>query len=194
MKGIKSVENQPLYSTWKWIIRAYTAKKMVCERWLDFKNFVEDVKEYPGMDFKFHRHYGDKPYGPGNFRWRHRYVSTSETREKRKLYMREWTKNKRKIDPDYERNFSLRKTFGIGIDEYRKILERQNGCCAICKGQEKSIAHTSGEIRKLTVDHCHKIGKIRGILCSRCNRGLGFFQDDIENLKSAISYLGGNIK
>lgn len=188
------VEKHELYQTWRWLIRAYTANQMVCERWHDFWNFVEDVKIFPGSDYKFHRHYADKPYGPKNWRWRHRYVSTPETREKRKLYMRKWMEEKRLKEPHYEHDQSLHKQYKIRVKDYNEILERQDGVCAICKGDEKSIAHTSNKIRRLTVDHCHTTGKIRGILCSRCNRGLGFFQDNLTHLKSAIKYLEAHIK
>lgn len=187
------VEEHELYETWKWVIRAYTAKNMVCERWLDFWSFVEDVGEKPDGEFKFHRHYFDKPYGPKNWRWKAKYVSTPESREKRKLYMRKWMAEKREKDPDYEHSQSLHKQYKIRSADYYEILEKQNGGCGICGRQEKSIAHTSNKVRRLTVDHCHKTGKIRGILCSRCNRGLGFFMDSIENLNAAIKYLGGNV-
>lgn len=185
------VEEHELYETWRWIIRAYTANQMVCERWHEFKNFIEDVGEFPGKDFKFHRHYGNKPYGPKNWRWRHRYISTPETREKRKLYMRNWMANKREAEPHYEHNQTLFKQYKIRTEDYNRMLDKQNGVCAICGEREKSIAHTSNKIRRLTVDHCHTTGKIRGILCSRCNRGLGFFKDNADNLKKAIHYLGG---
>lgn len=190
MKGVLSLENQPLYNTWKWVIRAFTAKKMVETRWLDFWNFAEDIGQFPGSDYKFHRKDFSLPYGPSNWRWRHKYVSTPESREKRTLYMREWKKRRREIEPDYEHGVSISKQYGISKAEYQTILSKQNGACAICKSGETSICNRSNKIRRLTVDHCHTTGKIRGILCSRCNRALGFFKDDIENLHSAIKYLG----
>lgn len=188
------IEKHELYGTWNWIIRAYTAKNMVCERWLEFWNFVEDVGRKPEGNFKFQRHYADQPFRPGNFRWKAKYVSTPYTREYRKIYMRKWMEEKRKIDPSYEHDQSLNKQYKIRVEDYNRILESQGGVCSICKGNEKSIAHTSNKIRNLTVDHCHTTGKIRGILCSRCNRGLGFFRDNIENLKSALKYLEVHIK
>ena len=185
------VEEHELYETWRWLIRAYTANQMVCERWREFWSFVEDIGSHPGKDFRFNRHYADKPYGPGNWRWKAKYVSTPHTREYRKLYMQKWMAEKREKDPSYEHDQALHKQYKIRVEDYNRILDAQNGVCAICKGNEKSIAHTSNKIRNLTVDHCHATGKVRGILCSRCNRGLGFFQDNLENLKSAIQYLGG---
>lgn len=191
MKGKLSIENQPLYTTWKWVIRAYTAKQMVESRWLDFWVFAEDVGEYPGKDYKFHRRDFSKPYGPQNWRWRHKYVSTPEAREKRKLYMRYWKAKRIAKEPDYEADMALKKKFGMSVEDYNKALAGQNGVCAICKGRETSIANQNNKVRRLTVDHCHSTGKIRGLLCSRCNRGLGFFRDNPKNLQNAIKYLEG---
>lgn len=185
------VKEHELYAIWNWLIRAYTAKSMVCERWLNFWNFVEDVGKKPEGDFKFNRHYSDQPFRPGNWRWKSKYISNPDSREKRKLYMRKWMAEKREKDPSYEHDQTLHKQYKIRVEEYNSILEKQGGVCAICKESEKSIAHTSNKVRNLTVDHCHITGKIRGILCSRCNRGLGFFRDNIENLTAAIKYLSG---
>lgn len=191
MKGLSCRESHPLYQQWHWVIRCYTATRMVEERWLDFWKFVEDVKEHPGKEFLFHRVYFDKPYGPKNYRWRKKTVLNPEITAKRTAYMRNWKKQKLISEPDYERDISLRKQFGITIHKYNEMLTAQNGTCAICFGTEKSVAHTSKKRRNLTVDHCHKTGKVRGLLCSCCNRGIGSFYDEINRLKSAIAYLGG---
>lgn len=92
----------------------------------------------------------------------------------------------RKYDPAYNRNHKLKKTYGITSEEYDAMLEAQGGACAICGGTEGMSLD-----RHMAVDHCHATGKVRGILCSHCNRGLGFFKDNIETLKAAIKYLGG---
>lgn len=192
MKEPRSRENHPLYETWRWIIKNYTISKMVCERWLDFWNFVEDVNEKPGPKFHFHRHYFDKPYGPGNWRWR-TFINTDESREKRRAYARQYRARKMAEDPFFHKNWALKRSYGITADQYKEMLSSQNGVCVICKCREMSIAPTSKKYRHLHVDHCHTTGKIRGLLCSQCNTGLGSFKDSIENLKSAIRYLGGVI-
>lgn len=66
---------------------------------------------------------------------------------------------------------------------FQDMLDRQESKCAICK-----VANGEGR-RKLCIDHCHKTGEIRGLLCHRCNRGLGLFADDAETMKNAVSYL-----
>jgi len=63
----------------------------------------------------------------------------------------------------------------------------QNGVCAICSGGE--TVKTRGTLRRLAVDHDHETGKVRGLLCNRCNNGLGNFRDDPDLLREAIAYL-----
>jgi hypothetical protein len=76
--------------------------------------------------------------------------------------------------------------FGLTVQEYGEILNRQGNVCAIC---HKPGTGGNGIIRKLVVDHCHKSGFVRGLLCGACNRGLGFFRDNATALESAASYI-----
>jgi hypothetical protein len=69
------------------------------------------------------------------------------------------------------------------MEEYNNLFEKQNGKCAICNGESKDRG------RALDVDHDHKTGKIRGLLCVSCNRGLGHFNDSRWALNKAIQYL-----
>ena len=80
----------------------------------------------------------------------------------------------------------LKREYGITIEEYKKIRIDQNDLCAICESAEGGWKANGA---KLVVDHCHKSGKIRGLLCPSCNRGLGQFEDDPKRLKKAIHYL-----
>lgn len=77
--------------------------------------------------------------------------------------------------------------YGLTSDQYDAILEHQNGLCAICS-QPEGIS-VSGKPHRLAVDHDHVSGKIRGLLCRRCNIALGHFDDKVENLQAAIQYL-----
>ena len=72
--------------------------------------------------------------------------------------------------------------YGITGAEYRLRLRKQRGVCAIC--QEKCKTGW-----RLGVDHCHTSGQVRGLLCGKCNSGLGMFKDDPERLIQAIGYL-----
>lgn len=81
--------------------------------------------------------------------------------------------------------------YGISIEERDKLIKKQSNLCAIC-GNSETVTHQSGQVRDLSIDHCHTTGKIRGLLCGSCNNGLGRFKDSIENLERAIKYLKEN--
>jgi len=83
----------------------------------------------------------------------------------------------------------LRKLFGIDIEQYRNILEKQNGVCAICEQKETVIDKRINKVRRLSVDHDHKTGKVRGLLCAKCNHLLGNIKDNIKILNRSILYL-----
>jgi Recombination endonuclease VII len=86
------------------------------------------------------------------------------------------------------RNQSLLVKYGISLVEYEELLEQQSFVCAICKQQERHRNKDCG-VSNLAVDHCHKSNKIRGLLCNRCNRGLGLLGDSEEILSEALNYL-----
>lgn len=73
--------------------------------------------------------------------------------------------------------------YGLTEEKFNKMFEVQNGCCAICG------KHQSDFKRALSVDHCHESGSVRGLLCSKCNTGLGSFKDDPTLLMKAAKYL-----
>ena len=85
-------------------------------------------------------------------------------------------------------NTRLKQKFGINYDQYQMILQEQNGVCAICDESEPVVN------RSLSVDHDHETGKIRGLLCSNCNPGIGKFKEKIELLKKAVAYLERDYK
>lgn len=91
-------------------------------------------------------------------------------------------------NPERMRNTKFKTRYGITLLEYNLLLEAQNGVCAIC-GTDKPGRKGSNY---LSVDHCHASGKVRGLLCYKCNVGLGAFKDDPASLTKAIEYLGGN--
>lgn len=109
----------------------------------------------------------------------------------KKAYMKEYYKKyklthkdtRRRDRKDYIREWR----FGLTKEDYNKIFEEQNGRCLIC------LKHQSELKRSLAVDHCHSTNKIRGLLCSSCNPGLGQFKDDEELLFRAVSYLRGDL-
>lgn len=86
------------------------------------------------------------------------------------------------------RNDYLKRSFGIEIADYEAMLSMQDYGCAIC-GKKDDTLLRSGVYKRLCVDHNHKTGKLRGILCENCNRGIGLFKDSQELLENAINYL-----
>lgn len=77
--------------------------------------------------------------------------------------------------------------YGLTGEEFLRMLEAQNGVCAIC--HEPETRRVSGTLCELAIDHDHETGRVRGLLCQRCNRGLGHFRDDPDLLRKAAAYL-----
>ena len=78
----------------------------------------------------------------------------------------------------------LKHFYGITHEEYLAMEEAQGNCCAICKAPKASLKG-----RGWCTDHCHTTGKVRGLLCTSCNKGLGLFKDDPTKLEAAVEYL-----
>lgn len=78
---------------------------------------------------------------------------------------------------------NIRRDYGMTIEDYDIIYNNQEGCCAICK------KHSSTFRIRLAVDHDHETGKVRGLLCDRCNRGIGMLQDSPEICRQAAKYI-----
>lgn len=85
------------------------------------------------------------------------------------------------------RRLQLKQDYGITPEQYADLLAAQNGACAICRKPESVMR--AGKVMRLPVDHCHETGRVRGLLCHRCNRAIGLLGDDVEVLRAAIDYL-----
>ena len=85
-------------------------------------------------------------------------------------------------------DYYLRQRHGMTGSEFDALLTRQGGCCAIC-GAPQSKHSGARAPKRLEVDHNHATGRIRGLLCRRCNTALGLLEDNVGRLKTAISYL-----
>lgn len=88
----------------------------------------------------------------------------------------------RKEHPEENKKYMLQYHFSLDYDEYKEMLRKQNGVCAICMGVNKSG-------RALSVDHNHTTGKKRGLLCSNHNLGIGYFKDNPDHLEAAAKYI-----
>lgn len=91
--------------------------------------------------------------------------------------------DKRTKKNDRQKSSTLKLLYGITLEEYNELFEKQNGRCAICGN------HRSESKRNFDVDHNHKTGKVRGLLCRRCNSGLGLFGENTDIFEKAIDYL-----
>ncbi len=123
------------------------------------------------------------------------YAKTPEQKKKRQEYQKKWWDKNRekcnekakiyrkkhgKVDSKTRRNAHLKHHYGITIDQFNEMLAKQNNRCDICgklSGTEKRNFH---------VDHCHKTGKVRGILCNYCNPNLGWYE---RMLPKIVKYL-----
>ena len=99
----------------------------------------------------------------------------------------EWYQRYAAEHPDKILNNMLRTKFGITLLDYNVLLKRQNNRCAICSMTLKKSLQVFK--KRLSVDHCHKSNKVRGLLCHVCNIGLGSFKDSEKQLRAAIKYL-----
>ena len=107
------------------------------------------------------------------------------TKDKRKAYYRKRNKDpKRKACVKvYNRRAKLKKAYNITLEDFDNLLKLQKNSCAICLN-----IFTKGT-KFIHVDHCHITNKIRGLLCSHCNVGIGNFFDNVTVMRNAINYI-----
>lgn len=104
------------------------------------------------------------------------YLNTEHGRERRRAAGAAWQRK--------TRNERLVRLYGLTVEQYDGFAERQGNRCAICRCETPGGGKTYW-----TIDHCHKTGRVRGLLCGQCNFGLGLFRDDVNLLAAAIAYL-----
>jgi hypothetical protein len=128
-----------------------------------------------------------------------KYGLSSRCKACHKAYTYEWRANNRdRLNASVKERFSknrgqqkhyqLKYKYGLSIEEYEAALQKQAGVCAIC-GCMETEKHQNGTVKKLNVDHNHETGQVRGLLCSRCNRVIGYTKENKELLKSIVDYL-----
>ena len=111
-----------------------------------------------------------------------RWEGKPKTKQEKLDYQKKWSKenpHRRKI---ILRRSRLKSRYGLNEDQFEAMRIFQDNCCACCGNKFKGK-------RPIHIDHCHKTGKVRGLLCNNCNAGLGLFHDNIEILQKAIDYL-----
>jgi len=111
-----------------------------------------------------------------------KWLEKDGNREKKRLY-------NRSLSTEKKTGYTIKCRYGVAPEGVKKLLLKQRGTCAICKKRETAKNPRSGKPRSLSVDHCHRTGAIRGLLCSRCNMMVGLSRESISTLKTAIKYL-----
>ena len=119
-----------------------------------------------------------------------------EHREERRVYEKAWrARNPDKVQKTREKHnhkvlgWLLHREYGISSGEYEALRESQGGVCAVCRTFAPTKQHP-----RLSVDHDHRTKRVRGLLCSSCNFGIGHLKDDPKLLRSAAEYLRRNEK
>jgi Recombination endonuclease VII len=174
-KGLRC--KHPLYVRW----RHFCSDNKICDEWREnFWSFVNTVGDQPSPSHNLRRKDFSRPFGPDNWLWRSK-ISCKDRAE----YQGKWIK----LNPEKVKNYSLKKTYGITKDMYDAMFDEQRGLCAICHEPETVRRKNSLAARDLAVDHSHVTGKVRGLLCGRCNLMIAAADTHPNILNDAQSYL-----
>ena len=92
-----------------------------------------------------------------------------------------------KVTPQQKRQYRIKAEYSLLWEDYVDLYNKAQGKCAICEKELSLLKETSKHTAH--VDHCHRTGKVRGLLCRSCNRGIGYLNDSPERLEKAASYL-----
>lgn len=106
---------------------------------------------------------------------REAYARETDALERRRQY---WAANPGRFSGPSRRNH-LRRKYGMTPDDYERMYQSQSGLCAICEDWHERLA----------IDHDHETGKVRALLCDKCNKGLGSFRDNPDHLSVAAQYV-----
>jgi hypothetical protein len=124
-----------------------------------------------------------------------KYCKPCRAREARERYAQDLARSRERArikqkakydrDPAADRDRRRRRRYGVNAEQFAAMLRSQGGVCRICKRLDPNC-----------VDHCHRTGRFRGVLCLKCNSGLGYFREDLELMRAAVQYLlsGGVVR
>lgn len=181
-KGFGEKRKHPLYILW----HDRKTHHDLTPEWEDFWAFVKDVSPKPEGNYFLVR-LRDEPYGPTNFKWQE-HLKRRDGESRKEWWARKW-QARHAGNRSLERNRDLKRRFGLTPEQFEELKKAHNGKCAICGNPESAVDPRTGSIKRLAVDHCHKSGKVRGLLCWDCNSCLGKVGDSIERLRAMIEYL-----
>lgn len=151
--------------------------------WTDFDHFFATIGEMDDEEGTVAAIDEARPIGPDNFRWLLRVQGKFDrsTKEGMAAYMKAY----RDANPGRWRHSHLKNNYNIDEVEFHAMKQAQNGICLIC--ESTSIDEN------LAIDHCHKTGRLRGLLCKQCNFAMGQFGDNASLLRRAAEFLDGNL-
>ncbi len=121
------------------------------------------------------------------------HCKTCEKSRKKEDYLKDRDNRLEKAKTNYWNNRAgarangIKRRYGITWDDYLDLYNKHAGCCHICAVPLELFGSDKHKVAQ--VDHCHKTGKVRGLLCTACNTGLGNFKDDVNLLSKVIGYL-----
>lgn len=154
----------------------------------DTKDNSRWIKENPEKNRKIKRNQRKK--NPDKYREMSR-KSSAKARLDDPDRANERSRKWRKLNPKQANCSSyksrLKREYGLTIQEYEAIREKQRDCCLICNKSEEQIGV------RLNVDHNHSTGKVRGLLCPKCNKAIGLLEDNVSYLIKAAEYLSSNV-
>ncbi len=99
-----------------------------------------------------------------------------------------WYKaNRERLRAKHRLRFNANKV-GISLEEFTALFNKQKGVCAICGNPETHLSN-AGLTKRLSIDHCHATGVVRGLLCDNCNHAIGHVKENVRVLKEMILYI-----
>ena len=119
---------------------------------------------------------GSKCYKCVNAITRKYFANNPEARARSRSYINAWYKRNATSQNRRMKWIMIKRKYGLTEDDYITLLKKQNNCCAICFSEDPIIGNT------FSIDHDHTTGAVRGLLCMKCNSGIGFFDDDVERI------------
>lgn len=108
------------------------------------------------------------------------WLSDPANREKHRGYQLKYRASNKRLAADLAK-------YGLSVEQYEALLAAQSGGCAVCGLRPPFAGH--GRRKRLCIDHCHRTGKVRGLLCGECNQALGKLRDDVNLIRRLASYL-----
>lgn len=175
----------PLYNSWCYL-RRHAGQHPMCESWQDFLTFAIDLGERPSSKHRLYSANDAFPIGPDNYVWKEAVTQRVDGEDER-TYMNRAQRVYRAVRKEAFQGYETKKRYGLSSADVAAMFEAQGWVCAVCEKAETVLIR--GAASALAIDHCHTTGAIRGLLCSKCNRGIGMFLDSPDILRAAIAYL-----